>query len=77
MEDEFSFDTAEDAVTSALEALFYSRSRRDTAEYLVEEALPSRGWKVVKMTDEERKQWESDFYYTEEELEEMDASGEL
>jgi len=75
--DQTDFDTPEDAITHALTALVYSRSTRDTANYLVDEGLPSRGWKVVKMTDEEREAWEGDYAYTEEELEEMDANREL
>ena len=64
--DQTEFDSAEDAVHHALIMLFYSAGPQYTADYLVNEALPSRGWKIVKMTNDERKQWESEYGYDDE-----------
>ena len=58
-EEKQDFFATVDAVEDLLSALFYSASLRNTAEYLVDE-LPSRGYKIVKMTDEEIKLWEGE-----------------
>lgn len=54
------FDTAEDALTEFLERMWYAASRRYLAQAIIDE-LPWNGYKIVKMTEEERDQHETDY----------------
>ena len=52
------------AVKNMLDRLIYAASSEDVAAYLVDE-LPTNGYRIVKMTEEEVKQWKEEYFLVE------------